>query len=179
MANLPNIALVGFMASGKSSVGQVLGSRTGLPFRDVDHLVEEAEGMSVGEIFALRGEPHFREAEGDLFRRLCAGEGQIIGCGGGTLIDPRNRAALRARCVAIWLRASAGELIRRLETTRGDARPLLAGGEPRLVVPSLLPAREGLYRGADISIETDGRGVEEIASEIIQRLSLPTIGGSQ
>ena len=100
----PNIALVGFMASGKSSVGHALGEMTGLPFRDVDRLVEEAERLTVPEIFGLLGEPYFREVEGRLFRTLCEGEGQIIGCGGGTLLDPRNRAALRAHCVAIWLR---------------------------------------------------------------------------
>ena len=173
-----NIALVGFMGAGKSSVGEALSRRTGLPFRDVDHLVEGAEGMPVAQIFALRGEAHFREEEGRLFRALCEGEGQIIGCGGGTLIDPRNRAALRARCVTVWLKASAFELIRRLERGGADVRPLLKGGDPRVVVPALLSAREGFYQGADLPVETEGRTVADIAEEIIRLLSLPSLGSS-
>jgi shikimate kinase len=173
----PNIALIGFMAVGKTSVGQVLSVRCGMPFRDVDQLVEEGERASIAEIFALRGEQYFREVEGRIFRALCAGEGQIIGCGGGTLLDPLNRAALRSRCVVVWLRASAQEVIRRLAASGVDARPLLKGNEPRIVVPPLLSAREDLYRGADLPIETEGRSAAEIAAEIAQILSLPPVGG--
>jgi shikimate kinase len=78
--------------------------------------------------------------------------------------------------VAIWLKASTEELIRRLESSGANARPLLAGEEPRIVVPPLLSAREGLYRGADLPVETDGRSVAEIAAEIASRLSLPSAG---
>ncbi len=176
--DLPNIALIGFMASGKTSVGQALSARTGLLFHDVDQLVERAERMPVAEIFATRGEPYFREVEGRLFRALCEGKGQIIGCGGGTLLDPRNRAALRTRCVAIWLKASAEELIRRLDASGTSARPLLGGSEPAVIVPPLLSAREGIYSRADFPIETDGRSVGEIAAEIARRLALPLLGDS-
>jgi shikimate kinase len=170
-----NIALIGFMAAGKSSVGQALSFRTGLPFRDVDLLIEESEGMTIGEIFAARGESHFREVEGRIFRGLCAGEGQIIGCGGGTLLDPLNRAALRTRCVTVWLKASPGELVRRLDASGRDARPLLKGADAGLIVPSLLAAREGLYQGADLPIETEGRSIDLIAEEIAHLLALPSV----
>lgn len=176
---LPNVALVGFMASGKSSVGRALSSRTGLPFRDVDFLVEEAERRTIAGIFAQQGEAYFREVEGRVFRALCAGEGQIIGCGGGTLLDPRNRAAMRGRCVTVWLKAHAEELIRRIEASPADARPLLKGGEARFVVPPLLSVREGLYQGADLPVETEGRSVEEIAGEIALLLSLPSVEGNR
>ena len=78
--------------------------------------------------------------------------------------------------MAIWLKTSPEELIRRLEASEADARPLLRGEEPRIVVPSLLSAREGLYRGADLPVETDGKSVGEIASEIARRLALPCTG---
>ena len=168
-----NVALIGFMASGKTSVGEALSLRTGLPFRDVDGLIERMEGATIAEIFATRGEPHFREREGVLFRELCDGQDQIIGCGGGTLMDPRNRAALMTRCVAVWLRASVAETIRRIETPGAPVRPLVKGTDSRIIVPSLLRAREGLYEGADLLVETDGRTIEEITEEIRLALALP------
>lgn len=168
----PNVALIGFMASGKTTVGEVLAARWGLPFHDVDLLVELAEGMSVAEIFAHRGEAHFREVEGMIFRGLCEQQGIVIGCGGGTLIDPLNRASLATRCFAVWLRASAGEILRRIEQG-GPARPLLHGADPAIVVPQLLQAREGLYAGSDLVVETDGRSVEQIVAEICAHAGFP------
>jgi len=167
-----NVALIGFMASGKTSVGEALSVRTGLPFRDVDGLIEGMEGATIAEIFATRGEAYFREREGALFRGLCEGQDQIIGCGGGTLMDPRNRTALVTRCVAVWLRASAAETIRRIETPGAPMRPLVKGADPRIIVPSLLRAREGLYQGAELLVDTDGRTIEEITEEIRLALDL-------
>lgn len=174
MIGSPNIALVGFMGSGKTSVGEALSAMTGLPFRDVDRLVEEAEGAPVSEIFAGRGESVFRAREGAIFRHLCEGSGTIIGCGGGTLLDPRSRAALHARCVGVWLRTSVAELIRRIDGRGAAIRPLLQGGAPARIVPDLLAARETLYGEADLVIDTDGRGVVEIADEIRRTLGLPS-----
>lgn len=162
------------MASGKTSVGQALSSLTGFPFLDVDALVETREGMTIAEIFATRGEACFRLLEGELFRHLCQGEGQIIGCGGGTLIDEANRAVLRSRCFAIWLRASAEEIIRRVGKVDAPVRPLVEGEDPQAIVPDLLRDRETIYRGADLALETDHRSVEAIATEICRRLCLPT-----
>ena len=167
-----NIALVGFMAAGKTSVGLLLSARTRIPFVDVDRCVEEAEGKSVAEIFAMKGEAYFREAEGTIFRTLCEGSGRIIGCGGGTLIDPRNRAALVDGCFAVWLRVSAEEVLERISRPDAPIRPLVEGS-PRLVVPRLLQARESLYGIADLVIETAGRAIDQIAEEIRVALSIP------
>ncbi len=173
---VPNIALIGFMGAGKSSVGRDLGARKGMPFLDLDGIIEENEALPIAEIFAARGEPYFREIEGLLFRRLCEGVGQIIGCGGGTLIDPRNRAVLEARCFSVWLRASVPEILRRIESEAAPVRPLIRGADPRIVVPALLRAREGAYRGADLVIDTDGRSVEEISLAIRAALPFPFRG---
>ncbi len=175
MMGAANIALVGFMASGKTTVGEALAAMTGMPFHDVDRLVEEVEGASVAEIFATRGEAAFRAREGAVFRQLCEGSGVIIGCGGGTLIDPVNRAALRARCIGVWLRTSLPEILDRMGSSQRAIRPLLQGAAPEVVVPKLLAAREGLYgEDADLVIDTDGRGVVEIAEQIRRSLALPT-----
>ena len=173
MIGAPNIALVGFMGSGKTSVGETLSAMTGLPFRDVDRLVEEAEGAAVAEIFASRGESIFRAREGAVFLQLCEASGVIIGCGGGTLLDPRNRAVMHARCVGVWLRTSVPELLQRIDVRGAAVRPLLQGGDPARIVPQLLAARETLYNEADLVVDTDGRGVVEIAEEIRRTLGLP------
>lgn len=169
-----NIALIGFMAAGKTSVGLLLSARTGIPFVDVDRCVEEAEGMTVAEVFASRGESHFREAEGAIFRTLCEGSGRIIACGGGTLIDPRNRATLLEGCFSIWLRVSSEEVLARMARPEAPDRPLVVGS-PGLIVPRLLQAREGLYTLADLVIEAKGRGVDDIAEEIRLSLALPLV----
>jgi shikimate kinase len=174
MMGAGNIALVGFMASGKTSVGEALSAMTGIAFHDVDRIVEELEGMSVAEIFASGGEAVFRAREAAVFRQLCEQSGVIIGCGGGTLIDPVNRAALHARCVGVWLRTSVREILDRVGSRDAAIRPLLQGDAPEVVVPRLLAARESLYEEADIVIDTDGRDVVEIADEVRRTLGLPT-----
>jgi shikimate kinase len=168
-----NIALIGFMAAGKTSVGLSLSRRTGMPFHDVDYLVEAAERMTVAEIFASRGEAFFRERESAIFRQVCAAAGQIIGCGGGTLIDPENMAVLRSRCFAVWLRTSAEETVRRIETPGAPSRPLLHGADPLETVSRILRGREPLYREADLVVDTDGKSIEEITELIRVELALP------
>ena len=169
-----NIALIGFMAAGKTSVGHSLSLRTGLPFQDIDCLIEAAERMTVAEIFASRGEAYFRARESTVFRQLCAAAGQIIGCGGGTLIDPENMGILRSRCFAIWLRASAEEIVRRIEIPGAPARPLIHRGDRLAAVSRVLRSREPLYRGADLVIDTDGKSIAEIVERICVELALPS-----
>lgn len=168
-----NLALVGFMTAGKTQVGGALASLTGLAFVDVDAVVEGLEGMPVHRIFSEKGEPHFRRMEAAVLRDLCRGTGTIIGCGGGTVLAEENRALLAARCVTVWLRVSRDEVLRRLDGPGSPRRPLLEGLDPEATVARLMPARDPLYRGADIEVETDGRTVEAIAREITLRLGLP------
>jgi shikimate kinase len=167
-----NVALIGFMGAGKTSVGRILADRTGLTFRDLDAEIERQAGLSVAEIFERHGEPVFREQERVMLARLCAGANQVIACGGGTLLDVRNRDVVKERCVAVWLRVSQEEILRRVKRRGADARPLLQGVQPERVVPDLLRVREPIYQGADLVVETDGRGVGEVADEIRRGLGL-------
>lgn len=168
-----NLALVGFMTAGKSRVGAALARLTGLPFVDVDAVIERLEGAPVHRIFAEKGEAHFRRMESAVLRDLCRGAGTIIGCGGGTVLAEENRTLLAARCVTVWLRVSRDEVLRRLEEPGSPRRPLLEGLDPEETVARLLPARDPLYRGADLDVQTDNKAVEAIAREIAVRLGLP------
>ncbi|MCA9755761.1 MAG: shikimate kinase [Candidatus Eisenbacteria bacterium] len=167
-----NIALIGFMAAGKTHVGRRLGERTGMPFVDIDLLIMELEQNTVEEIFRVKGEPYFRGIESRLLGELCRGSGQIIGCGGGTILAEENRRTLAQRCETVWLRVSEAQVLRRLEDPDAPRRPLLEGLDATRVVHDLLQAREPYYAQADHVVETDGRTVEAVAEEIVVRLGL-------
>jgi shikimate kinase len=168
-----NIALVGFMTAGKTRVGQALSRMSGLPFIDIDELVETLEGMPIHRIFELRGEPYFRGLESTVLENLCRASGQIIGCGGGTVLNEDNRRRLRDRCLTIWLRVSEKEVRARLEEPGSPRRPMLEGRDAESIISGLMRAREPLYREADYAVETEGRSVEEIAREIALLAGLP------
>ncbi len=167
------------MTAGKTRVGRVLSGITGLPFLDIDSLIEEIEGMPVSGIFRSKGEPYFRQIESAVLRDLCLGSGRIIGCGGGTVLSLDNRALLKARCTTVWLRVSRAEVLYRLEDPECGQRALLEGLDPGRVVEDLLRVREPYYREADQAVWTDRRSVEEVAGEIAIRLGLagPAPGG--
>ena len=171
-----NIALLGFMTAGKSRVGQALALRTGLPLRDVDLLIEAIEGIPIHRIFQEKGEPYFRALESRVLADLCAGSGQIVSLGGGTVLLAENRALLRARCVAVWLGVSVEQVLTRLADPESPRRPLLEGRDPAVLVPQLLGQREAFYAEAlgddGIRVETDGRGIDDLAAEIALRLGL-------
>lgn len=154
------------MTAGKTRVGQALSGICGLPFRDIDELVEALEGLPVHRIFQTRGEAYFRRIETTVLRGLCQSAGQIIGCGGGTVLAEENRRLLRERCVTVWLRVAEPEILARLEQPESPRRPLLEETDAEAVVSRLLRAREPLYSEADHVIETTGRPVEEIAREV-------------
>lgn len=169
-----NVALIGFMTAGKSQVGQRLSWLTGMPFCDVDVLIEGLEGRPVHEIFATKGEPYFRALESQVLNQLCQGQGQIIGCGGGTILAAENRALLRQRCVTVWLRVSEHTVLDRLELPGNPRRPLLEGRDTPSVVHDLFVQREPLYAEADHVLDADGAAVAELADRIALRLGLPT-----
>ncbi|MEZ4648704.1 MAG: shikimate kinase [Candidatus Eisenbacteria bacterium] len=170
-----NIALIGFMAAGKTHVGRRLGERTGMPFVDIDLLIVELEQRSVEDIFREKGEPYFRGLESRLLGELCRGQSQIIGCGGGTILADENRRVLRQHCDTVWLRVSEAQVLRRLEDPGAPRRPLLEGLDASRVVHELLTAREPYYAQADHVVETDGRTVESVAEEIVVRLGLAAV----
>lgn len=172
----PNIALIGFMTAGKTQVGTALGRRTGMRFADVDHLVSEREQTTIADIFREKGEPYFRQLESQVLQELCRRNGWIISCGGGTVLATSNRDLLRTHCVTVWLRVSEAEVLRRLEDPKAPGRPLLEGSDAGPIVHRLLTQREPLYEQSDYIVDTDGRTIEGVTEEIIDRLGLPLDG---
>ncbi len=166
-----NIILVGYMGSGKSTVGQALAKERGMRFLDTDAAIEEAEGCSIREIFEERGEKAFRDLETEYLRRLKATTvNTVIATGGGIVLRNENRELLKRTGRVIWLKASAEETLSRVKSDTG--RPLLdSASEAELAgkIERMLRERTPAYGAAasDI-IETDGKTVPEIVRGIIK-----------
>lgn len=160
----PGVVLIGFMGSGKSSVGRELARRFGAPFVDVDERIESAAGSSIRDLFAREGEPAFREREKAALREALSVKGCVIATGGGAFSDEENRALLRSYAPVVYLEAAVGTLLDRLAGDLG--RPLLRGGDREAVVRELLSRRIPGYRTADLTVRTDGRTVEEVAGQV-------------
>lgn len=160
------VLLSGAMGSGKSSVGALVAARLGWRFVDLDARIAAEQGASVREIFERRGEGFFRAVERDAaLRTLAERSDQVIALGGGTVVDRVTRRALLERAFVVTLRAPAAELARRLATAHD--RPLLTGLDAQAVLASILDERREAYAECHVEIDTRGRAVDAIASEVI------------
>jgi shikimate kinase len=167
MNRAPNLVLIGFMASGKSSVGRRCAEALGFRFWDTDAFIERRTGKSIPEIFAEQGEAAFRAMEVAAIRHLAAQPKRVIATGGGAPMNPENVAALRRSGVIVLLHASIDELLARVGNRRH--RPLLADAEdPRTRIEELLAMREPVYRAAaDGIVDTTGLTHEEVAERVL------------
>jgi len=163
-----NIILVGFMGTGKSAVGRELRRLTGFRLVDVDAEVEQAEGMSIMEIFASRGEEAFREAEAREIRRITKDSGQVISTGGGAVLREDNMKAFSRSGDTICLLASAETVYAR--TKRNTERPLLKVDDPLKKIKEMMTEREQYYRKADFTVDTEGKNPLEIATEVLEAI---------
>lgn len=168
-AETRRLVLVGFMGSGKSTVGPLLAARLGWEFVDVDDAVEAEEGTSVAEIFRTKGEAYFREAE----ERVAAGalerDRVVIGSGGGWGASVGRLRALPRGTVAVWLRVSPEEAVRRVSGMPG-VRPLLESRDPLERARRLLGQRESDYAAAGVGVDTAGRTPKDVVEEILEAI---------
>jgi shikimate dehydrogenase len=171
-AKLRNVALIGFMGSGKTTVGRLLAGQTGFKFLDTDEIVSRAAGLSVGAIFARYGEAYFRAKEKEAIAKLAKNKRTVMACGGGAVLDEDNRKILKNNALVIWLCSSAQAIADRV---RGQDRPLLAGGDLQEKGRQLLNVRQPDYfKTADLIIDAD-RNAEEVARNIHEEIC-STIG---
>jgi shikimate kinase len=160
-----NIALVGFMATGKSAVGRNLARKLHRRFVDLDALIEKAEGRKVWEIFAEKGESYFRRLEKQTLEQILSQQGQIIATGGGIILDEGNLTLLRQKSLLIGLTASTEVLVGRVG--RNSKRPLLKGADVRARIEELLQQRQSRYAQADVSIDTSGLTINQVVEKIL------------
>ncbi len=157
-----NLVLIGYMGSGKSTIGKAYAKKKGRTFLDTDAYIEAKEGRSISEIFSDEGETYFRKLEYDTIMELKhVFHDAVIATGGGLPISERNRAPLRQLGRIVYLKASKDTIYDRIK--EDGNRPLLQVEEPRKEIQNMLQKREPIYESvSDQIIETDGRTVEEI-----------------
>jgi shikimate kinase len=163
-----SVVLVGMMGAGKSSVGRRLAGRLGIPFVDADVEIEKAAGMTISEIFATHGEPYFRAGETRVIARLLDGGPQVLATGGGAFMNADTRAAVRAKGISVWLRATLEVLNRRIKR-RGD-RPLLKSADQSDTLRRLIEERDPVYAEAELTVESRDVPHETIVDEILEGL---------
>ena len=174
-----NIILVGFMASGKTSVGRALAeslsgaaatrSESAWTLVDADDVIVARAGKPIHRIFAEDGEPAFRELESRVIADLCAGERQVIASGGGSFVSPQNRDVMLAGGRVFFLSASPATVLRRVqeEDADGPIRPLLAVDDPKARIAELLSQRTLAYTQAHHTVETDALTAAGVSEEIV------------
>ena len=159
-----NIILMGFMGTGKTTVGQQLAARLGLTFVDMDHLIEKQAGKPISRIFAEDGEPRFRQMERELVRELCAREGLVVGCGGGVVLNPDNVADYARTGLVVCLTATAEIIHERTACERH--RPLLEEKDRFQRIVELLEKRRALYAAVPNPIDTSALTPDQIVARI-------------
>lgn len=163
-----SIILIGFMGTGKSTVGRILAGKLGLDFVDSDRQIEKEQGMTIPDLFRERGEAAFRAIETDTLKRLLREGRRVIATGGGAVLAAENREAMRAGGTVVALKASPETIIRRVGES-GD-RPLLAG-DVADNVKRLHEQRKTAYDFADLSVATDGLTADEVAERILDYMA--------
>jgi shikimate kinase len=156
--------LVGFMGSGKTTVGRELARILGWGYRDLDRWIEERTGLTVAQIFRERGEPAFREEERCAALEAARLRRHVVSAGGGAFAQPATRAALSRGAVTVWLRCRLETLLKRVP--QDGSRPLAVDRE---TIRRLLAEREPSYRLADLVVDTD-EGTPSTAARRIVKL---------
>ena len=163
------VVMVGLMGAGKSRIGRELAAKLNLSFVDADDEIIKAAGCSISDIFEMYGEAAFRDVEIRVISRLLKGKAQIIATGGGAFINAAVRKAIADQGISLWLRADLDILVER--TSRRDGRPLLAKGDPRVILKGLMDERYPVYAEADIVVESKNVPIDDTVNEAATALS--------
>ena len=159
-----NIYLVGFMGTGKSSVGRQLAKEKKWNFVDLDELIELKEQRRVVDIFAKEGEAYFRKIEKKVLKQVSTQDKFVVACGGGVVLDKDNIKLMKKTGVIVCLSATSEEILKRVSTN--NCRPLLNVDKPKKRIELLLKMRTPYYMQADKLIETTGLSVKQVAKKI-------------
>lgn len=159
-----NLALVGFMGVGKSTVGRLVARQMRAEFVDLDETIEARAKKPISRIFAEDGEARFRALEREVGIELLAGSRQVISTGGGFVCQPGNMELLKSGALVVCLWASADTIWNRVRNQ--THRPLLQVADPRAEIARLLALREPYYRQADVLVNSGLRSLREVAIQV-------------
>jgi shikimate kinase len=163
-----SIVLVGMMGAGKTTVGKRLASRLNVPFVDADVEIEKAAAQTIPEIFAVHGEPYFRDGERRVIARLLNEGPQVLATGGGSFMNADTRAAIALKGVSVWLDAEVSLLLTRVR--RRANRPLLNTADPDATLRRLVAERNPVYALADIRVPSRDEPHDSVCEDVIRSL---------
>ncbi len=169
-----NIFLIGYRATGKSTVARKIAATLGLNCVDSDALIVQDAGMTIAEIFATETEDGFRERESEVVAKIALGDNQVVALGGGAVLRRENRAAIRNQGMIVWLQASVDSVCARLteDSQTQSQRPQLTTHDLHDEVSELMERRRDIYADiADFAVDTESLDAAEVACEIIATLS--------
>lgn len=162
-----NVVIIGFMGTGKSTIGERVATGLGFSFVDTDHLIERETGKTISDIFTQSGETGFREKESAVLEKLTNRDRLVISTGGGIVTVPKNTRLLRRLGFVVWLNAEEEVIF--LRVSKNQNRPLLQTPNPKETIHNLLGNRIPLYRScADLEIDTTDLTEDEVAFGICE-----------
>ena len=170
--HIVNLALIGFMGTGKTSVGKLVAEILHFDFLDTDEMIHHRTGRTIADIFAKDGEPAFREMEHQVVTEISNRKKTVISTGGGLPTNPRNLELLKSRSLVICLWSSPEKIWERVG--HQSHRPLLHDPDPQKKILDLLTARKPFYKQADVLIDTDNRSLREVAAQVALQFKLAT-----
>ncbi|HEY3761025.1 MAG TPA: shikimate kinase [Verrucomicrobiae bacterium] len=165
-----NIALIGFMGTGKTSVGRLVADQLHFQFLDTDEMIQSATGRTIADIFSRDGEPAFRALEEKTVAELAARSKTVISAGGGLPINPANLDSLKTHALVVCLWASPEKIWERVKNQ--THRPLLHDADPQKKIRDLLAVREPFYKKADVLLNTELRSQREVAQQLVHQFRL-------
>ena len=163
-----NIYIVGFMGTGKSTVGKILSSKLKMQFVETDDVIEKKENMRITDIFSKKGEKYFRAIEKEVLKEISARDNLIVSCGGGLVIDENNVSIMKNTGVVVCLKADEKTIYERVK--KDKSRPLLNVSDPVRRIRELLKSRAPFYDRADIFIDTADISPIGVAAKIVDNL---------
>jgi shikimate kinase len=173
------LTLIGYRATGKTTLARLLAARLGWDWIDADVEIERRAGKTIARIFAEQGEPAFRDIEAQVIADLCGRQRLVLAAGGGAPLRPESRQAMRTAGKVVWLTARPQTVLARMsgDATTAARRPDLTGKDPLEEIVHLLAVRTPIYQEtADLIVDTEGKTPEQLTAEIVERLGLGSEG---
>ena len=166
-----NIALIGFMGTGKSTIAKHLQLLFGMEILEMDQVIEEREQMKISDIFSVKGEEYFRKLETELLLETQSKQNVIISCGGGVVMKDENIETIRKNGKIVLLTARPDTIYNRVK--RYMERPLLNGNMNVEYIEQLMKKRHEKYeQAADIIVSTDDKTIDRVCEEIVKKLEV-------
>jgi shikimate kinase len=168
--HIVNLALIGFMGTGKTSVGRLAAEQLHFDYIDTDEMIQSATGKTITEIFSHEGETAFRKLEEKVVEEISTRSRTVISTGGGLPANPANLASLKMHALVVCLWASPEKIWERVKNQ--SHRPLLNDADPQNKIRELLADRAPFYKQADVLVNTDIRSVREVAQQVVHQFRL-------